>query len=86
MQPEASKDSESELYIPARLARACKKFRLTARERQVLFLLAGGATWKGVAAMLDVSISTVRFHVDHICEKTAVENPMAALGKIFKVC
>jgi len=44
--------------------------RLTPREREVLALLAAGATDVGIARELEISVSTVRSHLDRIREKT----------------
>lgn len=83
MQAETSKGCE--LYIPARLVKACQQFRLTQRERQVLFVLAGGDTWKMACDRLSISESTLKFHVKHLCQKTGAQNAVSALAKVFKV-
>jgi DNA-binding NarL/FixJ family response regulator len=43
--------------------------RLTARERQVLGLVAAGISNKGIARALQVSPNTVKFHIAAILEK-----------------
>ena len=43
---------------------------LTAREREILALLAGGATDAQIAARLFLSVNTVRSHLDRIRDKT----------------
>jgi DNA-binding NarL/FixJ family response regulator len=43
--------------------------RLTAREREVLTLVAAGISNKGIARELAVSPNTVKFHVAAILEK-----------------
>lgn len=48
--------------------------RLTDRERQVLALLARGATNREIAAELGVSGHTVKTHVRHVLEKLHVRN------------
>lgn len=81
------KDSEAgEIFVPARIARAARRYRLTPRELETLSLLATGALWKVVAATLGISITMVKRHVRKLCRKTGAENPTAALAKIFKVC
>lgn len=45
---------------------------VTARERQLLALVAGGATDQQIANELFISISTVRSHLDRIQEKTGL--------------
>ena len=44
---------------------------LTARELQILELLAQGSTNKQIAGALDISDNTVRHHVNNIMEKLA---------------
>ena len=48
--------------------------RLTARERQVLRLLAEGRTNREIAAHLSLSIGTVKIHVEHIIAKLGVSD------------
>lgn len=47
---------------------------LTAREREVLQLIAEGRSTKVIAGMLDVSAKTVETHRKHIIEKTGIDN------------
>jgi DNA-binding NarL/FixJ family response regulator len=47
---------------------------LTAREVQVLELLAEGLPNKAIAARLDISDQTVKFHVSAICGKLGAAN------------
>ncbi|GAY15559.1 LuxR C-terminal-related transcriptional regulator [Mycobacterium sp. shizuoka-1] len=54
--------------------------RLTAREREVLALLASGATNSQLADRLTVAESTVKSHVKHILHKLAVGNRAAAIA------
>jgi DNA-binding CsgD family transcriptional regulator len=50
--------------------RSCKQpFRLTAREQQVLQLVAEGRPNKAIARALNVSENTVKFHVGSICAR-----------------
>ncbi|MFI4867350.1 MAG: response regulator transcription factor [Steroidobacteraceae bacterium] len=57
--------------------------RLTAREREVLALVAAGTSNKGIARELQVSPNTVKFHIAAIFEKldaaTRAEAVVAAL-------
>jgi DNA-binding NarL/FixJ family response regulator len=52
--------------------------RLTPREREVLDLLATGATNKAIAAALFISEKTVSVHVSNLLGKLGVENRGAA--------
>ena len=59
--------------------------RLTAREREVLSLVAAGTSNKGIARELQVSPNTVKFHIAAILEKldaaTRAEAVVAALRR-----
>ena len=54
---------------------------LTAREEEILDLLAEGLRFKEIADRLFVSINTVRTHVRHIYEKLQVQSRIEALNK-----
>lgn len=54
------------------------KTALTAREREVLGQVAGGATNKEIAAALGISPSTVKNHLQNILEKLHLENRVQA--------
>jgi len=56
---------------------------LTAREKEVLGLLAGGHTPKEVAAKLDISWQTVRNHIRFIYDKLHVHTRTDAVLKYF---
>jgi DNA-binding NarL/FixJ family response regulator len=58
--------------------------QLTAREEQVLKLLAAGNGNKAIAAALFVSNETVRFHLKHIYEKLHVRSRTEAVIKYLK--
>jgi DNA-binding CsgD family transcriptional regulator len=47
---------------------------LSARERQIVALLAGGASNAKIAAALFVTPNTVRTHLDRIRDKTGIRN------------
>jgi DNA-binding NarL/FixJ family response regulator len=54
---------------------------LTAREMQVLELLAEGLPNKAIAARLDISDQTVKFHVASICGKLGASNRTEAVRR-----
>jgi DNA-binding NarL/FixJ family response regulator len=53
---------------------------LSSRERDVLALLAGGASNKEIALALGVSVSTVKFHVAAIMEKLGARSRVDAVA------
>jgi DNA-binding NarL/FixJ family response regulator len=53
---------------------------LTYREREVLALLAGGATNREIAANLSVTLATVKSHLVHVYAKLEVRNRHEALS------
>ena len=57
---------------------------LTAREREVLGLVAGGATNKDIAAALDISPSTAKNHLQNILAKLHLENRVQAAAFAFR--
>ena len=52
---------------------------LTAREEQVIWLVAKGTTTPDIAKLLGLSEATVRNHVQKILEKTETNNRLAAV-------
>lgn len=57
---------------------------LTARERQVLALVADGGTNREVAEQLGLSVKTVNRHVENIFDKLGVSSRAAAVAKALK--
>jgi DNA-binding NarL/FixJ family response regulator len=57
---------------------------LTAREREVLALLAGGLSNKEIAQRLTLSVGTVRLHVSSILSKLGVPNRTTAAAVAMK--
>jgi DNA-binding NarL/FixJ family response regulator len=53
---------------------------LTPREKQVLELLAAGASNKAIARQLDVSVHTVKFHVASLLRKLGASGRLEAVG------
>lgn len=58
-----------------------KEAQLTAREREILQLLAKGYANKEIASQIDISVSTVRTHIEHIYEKLHVHCRTEAAAK-----
>lgn len=56
---------------------------LSAREKEILELLARGLMYKEIATQLFLSPETVRKHVYHIYEKLHVNNRVAAVNKFY---
>jgi len=59
-------------------------YHLTAREKEILELLAEGRLYKEIARQLDIGIETVKKHVKHIYQKMHVENKIEAINKFNK--
>jgi DNA-binding NarL/FixJ family response regulator len=57
--------------------------KLTKREREILALLAKGCLYKEIAGNLDICMSTVRTHIQHIYEKLHVQSRTEATRKFF---
>lgn len=57
---------------------------LSQREREVLRLIADGATNREVATKLFVSEATIKTHLLHIYEKLGVRDRAAAVGEAYK--
>jgi pimeloyl-ACP methyl ester carboxylesterase/DNA-binding CsgD family transcriptional regulator len=73
-------DTLAEFYPPAPAALAADIFpRLTAREREVLELIAQGLDNAQIAARLEISEKTVRNNITHIFDKISVENRSQAI-------
>jgi DNA-binding NarL/FixJ family response regulator len=58
---------------------------LSEREQEILQLLAEGLVKKQIADKLEISITTVAYHVKHIYEKLNVQNAPAAVAKAFRM-
>jgi DNA-binding NarL/FixJ family response regulator len=61
-----------------------KSDTLTAREMEVLQLLAFGHTNKDIAERLGISAETVKAHLEHIFEKLEVSDRAAAVATAFR--
>jgi DNA-binding NarL/FixJ family response regulator len=58
--------------------------QLTAREEEVLELLASGHGTKAIATQLNLSAETVRFHLKHVYEKLHVRSRTEAVIKYLR--
>lgn len=56
---------------------------ITKREREVLELLSKGFLYKEIADKLDITLSTVKRHLNHIYEKLQVQNKTEAVNKLY---
>lgn len=72
-------DAVTEFYPPAAAAPAAALAGLTAREGEVLELIAQGLDNAQIAARLSVSDKTVRNNITHIFDKIGVENRSQAI-------
>ena len=58
---------------------------LTAREQQILDLLAEGLTNRQISSSLSISESTVENHIHHIFVKLAISNRAQAVARAFQL-
>ena len=70
----AAFDAPAVTVPAARRAADSSASALSARERQIMALLAGGASNAKIAATLFVTANTVRTHLDRIRDKTGARN------------
>jgi DNA-binding CsgD family transcriptional regulator len=75
---------EAEIFDPAgaeeEAAEGEERVALTAREREVLALLAAGASNKAIARALGVSVHTAKFHVASLTEKLGASGRLEAVA------
>jgi len=57
--------------------------KLTAREQEILALLVKGYLYKEISERLNISMSTVSMHLQHIYEKLHVQSRAEAAAKFF---
>lgn len=73
-------------YAPAprlqKIARVRARYALTAREAEVLTLLAGGEPNKAIASELGCSERTIEVHVSRILDKVGVDSRAALLARL----
>ena len=63
---------------------AIKDFQLTPREKEILYSLVDGLSYKKIAEKYFVSISTIRTHICNIYDKLHVNSKAAAVAKVLK--
>lgn len=56
---------------------------ISKREREVLDLLSKGYLYKEIAEKLNITLSTVKRHLNHIYEKLQVQNKTEAVNKLY---
>lgn len=71
-------------HIAARLAERMMRSDLSARELQILELIATGSTNKEIATSLNISENTVRHHVNHVMEKLEVSDRTEAVATAIR--
>ncbi|MGB6222935.1 response regulator [Haloferula sp.] len=71
--------SMKQLHEPGATVRS-----LSARELEVLQLLAEGLVQKEIAHSLEIGVTTVAYHIKHIYEKLNVQNAPAAVAKAYQ--
>jgi DNA-binding NarL/FixJ family response regulator len=69
--------------VAPRAAAAAVRWRLTSRQREVLELLATGATNVRIAAELEIAEATVEVHVSRILERAQVDNRAALVAALW---
>jgi DNA-binding NarL/FixJ family response regulator len=67
------------------LAAARRRWKLTARQTEVLRLVARGLTNSLIADSLDIRASTVEFHVKALFDKSGVSNRATLIVKLLEV-
>lgn len=70
--------------VGAKLARRVATRNLTAREMQVLRVLAAGKSNKEIGVALNITEATVKVHVTHVLEKLHVSGRTEAIGVALK--
>jgi DNA-binding CsgD family transcriptional regulator len=58
-------------------------YGISAREREVLALLASGRTYREIADDLCLSLATIKSHVSHLYEKTGARNKVELINLLY---
>ncbi|BAV07235.1 two component transcriptional regulator, LuxR family [Filimonas lacunae] len=69
--------------VVASFQQPAEKNELSAREMEVLGLLAKGLLYKEIGEKLFISTGTVKQHIHHIYDKLHVQNRTEAINKVF---
>jgi DNA-binding CsgD family transcriptional regulator len=51
-----------------------EKYKITAREKEIILLLINGNTYHDIEVLLSISLPTVKTHVSHIYKKLNIKN------------
>jgi DNA-binding NarL/FixJ family response regulator len=65
-------------------ANSVKEYQLTPREKEILYALVDGLSYKKIADKFIVSISTIRTHICNIYHKLHVNSKAEAVAKVLK--
>ncbi len=71
--------------VESRVARAAHRFRLTARQRDVLAQVAAGVTNETIGAMLGISVRTVEVHVTALLSKAQVSSRAELIAALYSL-
>jgi len=77
--------SPKERKLDDAVREATRRWKLTARQRQVLELVAQGHTNGLVAEALDVGDRTVEYHVSAIFDKAGVDNRASLIARLLEL-
>ena len=72
------------LMVPKAKTEEQEESNLTSRETEILQFLVNGYSYKMIAAQINVSIDTVRFHIKKIYDKLHVHSATEAVSKALK--
>ncbi|OJW80283.1 MAG: hypothetical protein BGO69_05475 [Bacteroidetes bacterium 46-16] len=71
---------EGTSYITSKFDENCRRLQLTARESEIVQLIAKGKSYKQIANKLFIAENTVSKHVQNIFEKTGVSNKVELIN------
>jgi two-component system nitrate/nitrite response regulator NarL len=75
---------QAELFETVRMRASGSRLELTERETQVLALVAEGCPTRQIAEQLQISVPTVKTHLQRVCTKLAVTDRSAAVAKAMR--